>query len=303
MQPQTAITKSPAPEVQEKKEPPPSTEKKARPQDESLEKLSVVVRVRDRRQIFDLSIVRRREAERRLAALGEYALREFEKKELRAFAQARFIPERTLTTWKHAYLHEGFDGLVPQDWLTLKERSQQKVLERLESLGDLVDVVTITGDDVYKLSQKLGGENKFRIAERLVRRYQIDGVWGLAPERDPERLHRPRSSQAPPMEYAAASPPKRAEADRRLVLITPFSGRRHITNDELRQYAEEYSTEEHSLSLRTMRNYLAWHKKWGIDGLLPKEERSDKGHPHNMSPLMEDIVAALRFSQLDIPPA
>ncbi len=50
-----------------------------------------------------------------------------------------------------------------------------------------------------------------------------------------------------------------------------------------------------------MRNYLASYKKWGIDGLLPKAERSDKGHPHNMSPLMEDIVAALRFSQMDIP--
>ena len=301
MQPQTSITESPAPEVQEKKEPLPSTEKKVRSPDDTLKSLSVVVRVGDRRQIFDPSIARRREASRRLKTLGEYALKEFEKKELRAFARARFIPERTLTTWKQAYLHEGLDGLLPQDWLTLKERSQQKVLARLESLGDLVDAVTITGDDVYKLSQKLGGENKFRIAERLIRRYQIDGVWGLAPERDPERLPRPRSNQAPPMEYAAASPPKRAEADRRLVLITPFSGRRHITNDELRDYAKANSTEEHSLSLRTMRNYLAWYKKWGIDGLLPKEERSDKGHPHNMSPLMEDIVAALRFSQMDIP--
>lgn len=50
-----------------------------------------------------------------------------------------------------------------------------------------------------------------------------------------------------------------------------------------------------------MRVYLASHKQWGIDGLLPKEERSDKGHPHNLSALMEDIIAALRFSQMDIP--
>ncbi len=165
MQPQTALPESPAPGVQEKKEPPPSAERKAQPPDEALEKLSVIVRVGHWRHIFDPSIARRREAKRRLATLGEYALREFEKKELRAFARARFIPEWTLTTWKHAYLHEGPDGLVPQDWLTLKERSQQKAIERLKSLGDLVDAVTITGDDVYQLSQKLGGENKFLIAK------------------------------------------------------------------------------------------------------------------------------------------
>src|SRR6266567_557682 len=301
MQPQTALPESPAPGVQEKKEPPPSTVNKAQPPDEALEKLSVIVSVGDWRQIFDPSIARRREVKRRLATLGEYALREFEKKELRTFAQARFIPEWTLTAWKHAYLHEGLDGLVPQDWLTLKERSQQKVIERLKSLGNLVDAVTITGDDVYKLSQELGGANKLRIAERLIRRYQLDGVWGLAPERDPERLHRPRSNQAPPSEYAAATPKQREEADRRLALITPYLSKRHITNDELRDYAKEHSTEKHSLSWRSMRNYLASYKKWGIDGLLPKAERSDKGHPHNMSPLMEDIVAALRFSQMDIP--
>src|SRR5438874_989508 len=134
MHPQTSITESPVPEGQKKKEPSPSTEKKARSADDALEKLSVIVREGDRRQIFDPSIARRREAERRLATLGEYALREFEKKELRAFAQARFIPERTLTTWKHAYRLGGLDGLLPHDWLTLKERSQQKVLQRLESL-------------------------------------------------------------------------------------------------------------------------------------------------------------------------
>src|SRR6266699_209356 len=301
MQPQTAIPESPAPGVQEKKEPPPSAVNKAQPPDEALEKLSVIVRVGDWRHIFDPSIARRSEAKRRQATLGEYALREFEKKELRPFAQARFIPEWTLTAWKHAYLHEGLDGLVPQDWLTLKERSQQKVIERLKSLGNLVDVATITGDDVYKLSQELGGANKLRIAERLIRRYQLDGVWGLAPEHDHERLHRPRSKQAPPSEYAAATPKQREEADRRLALITPYLSKRHITNDELRDYAKEHSTEKHSLSWRSMRNYLASYKKWGIDGLLPKAERSDKGHPHNMSPLMEDIVAALRFSQMDIP--
>jgi len=274
--------------------------KKLHSQDETLEKLSVVVRLGDRRQIFDLALARRREAERRLRTLGTYAQEEFDKKRLRTFARERFVAERELTHWKHEYLLHGFDGLLPQDWIPLTEKAQQRVLERLAILGDMADAITITGDDIYQLSRKYEGERNFRKAERLVRRYQIDGVWGLAPERDPERMHR-RRNKVPPIDYAAATPEKRTEADRRLTLITPFIGRRRIPNKELKTYAKQHSTKEHSLSLRTLRDWLARHKKWGIAGLLPKEERSDKGHPHNMSMRMEDIIAALRYSQMDIP--
>lgn len=261
--------------------------KKTQPQDVPLEKLSVVVGIGDRRHIFDLALARRREAERRLKTLGAYAHEEFDKKRLRTFARERFVAERELTHWKHEYL-------------LLTEKAQQRVLQRLAILGELTDAITITGDDIYTLSRKYEGDRNFRKAERLVRRYQIDGVWGLAPERDPERMHHPRN-QVPPIDYAAATPEKRQEADRRLGLITPYIGRRRIPNKELETYAKEHSTKEHSLSSRTLRDWLARHKKWGIAGLLPKEERSDKGHPHNMSMRMEDIVAALRFSQMDIP--
>ncbi len=297
---QSDTTTLPSPEVQEQNKPSRPSGKKSRKEEDALEKLAVVVRLGDRRQIFDLGVARRREAERRLRMLGEFAHVEFDKKRLRAFARERFVSERMLTLWKHDYLLRGLEGLLPQDWGSLSEKAQQKVLMRLVILGELVDAVTITGDDVYNLSKKFDGENKFRVAERLVRRYQIDGVWGLAPERDPERMHRPRNP-VPPIAYASATPKKREEADRRLVLITPFIGRKHITNAELDVHAEQHSTKEHSLSRRSMRVYLASHKKWGIDGLLPKEERSDKGHPHNLSVLMEDIIAALRFSQMDIP--
>ena len=168
-------------------------------------------------------------------------------------------------------------------------------MQRLAILGELTEAITIRGDDIYMLSRKYEGDRNFRKAERLVRRYQIDGVWGLAPERDPERKHRPRN-QVPPIDYAAATPEKREEADRRLGLITPYIGKRRITNEELKTYAKEHSTKEHSLSGRTLRDWLARHKKWGVAGLLPKEERSDKGHPHTMSMRMEDIIAAIRFS-------
>ncbi len=296
----TATTNSPPTDMQVKKKQTESSGKKAHSQEDTFEKLSVVVRVGDRRHLFDLELARRREAERCLKMLGTFAQEEFEKKQLRAFARARFVSELALTTWKHNYLLHGFEGLLPQDWAPLTEKVQGIVLKRLEILGELTDAVTITGDDVYKLSKKYAEEGKFRVAERLVRRYQIDGVWGLAPERDPERIHRPRN-QVPPIEYAAATPKKRAEADRRLALITPFIGRRRIPNDELKAHAEKHSTQEHPLSLRTLRDYLAKYKKWGLAGLLPKEERSDKGHPHNMSELIEDIIAALRLSQMDIP--
>lgn len=244
-------------------------------------------------ELFNLDLARCREAERRLKMLGAFAQEDLTKQQLRAFAQARYVSEKTLTSWKHSYLLQGPDGLLPQDWTYLKKKPQQVVLERLQVLGSLAEAITISAKDIYDLAAKNQWEP--RKAERLVRRYQIDGVWGLAPERDPERLHRPKNP-APPSEFAAATPKARAKAEERLALITPYTGKKQIPNDEIKTYAEQ-----HGSSLRAMREYLARFKKWGLAGLLPKEERADKGHPHNMSPRMEEIIIALRFSQMDIP--
>ena len=248
----------------------------------------------NQQELFNLTHARRREAERRFKMLGAFAEKsDFDKKQTRTFAQQRYLSEKTLTAWKHDYLLHGLDGLVPQDWSYLKEKSQQVVVERLQTLGALTEAITIEPKDIYDLAEKQGWHQ--RKAERLVRRYQIDGVWGLAPERDPERLHRPKQHN-PPSEFATATPGARAEAEKRKTLIAPYIGKRRIPNEELKTYAEQ-----HGSSLRTMRDYLAKFRKWGLAGLLPKEERADKGHPHNMSPLMEDVIAALRFSQMDIP--
>lgn len=244
-------------------------------------------------ELFNLPLARCREAERRLKMLGTFAQEDFTKQQLRAFARERYVSEKTLTSWKHRYLLRGPDGLLPQDWTYLKAKSQQVVIERIQVLGSLTEAIVISAKDVYDLAARNGWEQ--RKAERLVRRYQIDGVWGLAPERDPERLHRPKN-HAPPIEFAAATPKARAKAEERLALITPYIGKRHIPNEELKTYAEQ-----HGSSLRAMRDYLARFKKWDLAGLLPKEGRTDKGHPHNMSQLMENIIAALRFSQMDIP--
>src|SRR6266702_1461829 len=131
MSTQPDITDMPTPEVQDQKKRTVSSSKKARPQDDALEKLSVLVRVVDRKQLFDLDLARRREAKRRIKMLGTFAQEEYEKKQLRAFAREHYVPEREVVTWKHNYLLHGFEGLLPQDWAPLTEKSQAKVLKRL----------------------------------------------------------------------------------------------------------------------------------------------------------------------------
>lgn len=253
----------------------------------------VLTLIEKQQELFHLATARQREARRRLNMLGDFVRADFNKKEMRAFAQERYLLEKTLTAWKHDYLHDGFDGLLPKDWTHLKKKSQQVVVERLQALDTLTEALTISAEDIANLAKKHGWS--LRKAERTVRRYQVDGVWGLAPERDPERLHRPKQHN-PPIEFAAATPEARATAEKRKTLIDSYIGKRPIPNKELKTYAEQ-----HGCSLRTMRDYLYKFEKWGLPGLLPKEERSDKGHPHNMSPLMIDIIVALRFSQMDIP--
>ncbi len=285
-------TNSPPLEEQEKKKRSTSPGKKAQPQDNASERF-VIAQVGNKLELFDLELARRREAERRLKTMGAFAQNDFDKKQLRAFAQERYLSEKVLTTWKHDFLLHGLDGLLPKDWLPLKEKAQQIVIERMNTLAELTEAVTPTEDDMSRLVSQLGGS--WRKADRLVRRYQVNGVWGLAPEYDPERFHR-AWHKGSPIDFAAATPKSQAEARRRYDLIAPNIGRRRIPKPELEKYAKEHGT-----SWRTMRDYLYKYKKWGLAGLLPKEERSDKGHPHNMSPLMEDIIAAIRFSRIDIP--
>ena len=263
------------------------------PDQDELSAVLHLVATGNTKLLFDLEAARKREAERRRKTMGEFALHDLDKPHLRAFALERYVPEKALTTWKQNFLLHGLDGLLPQDWLPLKEQSQQEVIERLKTLGELTEAVTITEEEMSSLVSRLGGS--WRKADRLVRRYQIDGVWGLAPEYDPERFHRVWHKGSL-IDFAAATPASRAEAERRHDLIKPYIGKKRIPKTELEAYAKEHGT-----SWRTLRDYLFKYKKWGLAGLLPKEERSDKGHPHNMSPLMEDIIAAIRFSQIDIP--
>ena len=64
---------SPSPVEQEKKRGDTSG-KKATSRDDALERVLVVVRLGDKRQLFDLTLARRREVERRLWTMGAFAM-------------------------------------------------------------------------------------------------------------------------------------------------------------------------------------------------------------------------------------
>jgi hypothetical protein len=129
--------------------------------------------------LLDLETYIQQEAERRLRMLGEYAHQEYTPKQLLALARERYIPRHVLITWKYAFARGGISGLRPRDWTPLSEETQQIVVSRLQSLGDLANALTITEKDIRQLAQKPSFSQ--RKAERLVRRYRTGGVWGLAP--------------------------------------------------------------------------------------------------------------------------
>src|SRR6266567_3489512 len=212
---QLSATTDPQSSEEQEHKPVVSTDNEAPKQDELLDVLRLVT-TGNTKLLFDLEAARKREAERRRKTMGEFALHDFDKQRLQAFALEHYISEQALTAWKHNFLLHGMDGLLPQDWYPLKEKSQQKVIERLKILDKLTEAEIITEDDMSSLVSRLGGT--WRKADRLVRRYQIDGVWGLAPEYDPERFHRVWHKGSL-IDFAAATPESRAEAERRHALI------------------------------------------------------------------------------------
>src|SRR5258708_6919440 len=95
----------------------------------------LVVRENGQVQLFDLEVARQREVKRRLALMGAYAHSDFDKNNLRALAQSHYLPESRLTSWKRALQLHGVEGLLPDDWLALSEKSQRVATERLGQLG------------------------------------------------------------------------------------------------------------------------------------------------------------------------
>ncbi|HEV2659320.1 MAG TPA: hypothetical protein VGU68_01890, partial [Ktedonobacteraceae bacterium] len=82
--------------------------------------------------LFDVELARQQEAQRRFAILGDYALNTLETKQLRTFAADRSIPQRLLMEWKQQFTQQGLDGLRPQDWAPLPDKTQVIVRERFQ---------------------------------------------------------------------------------------------------------------------------------------------------------------------------
>jgi putative transposase len=257
----------------------------------------LILHAGEERFLFDLDLARRREAQRRLAVLGVYAEGKVDKKHLRAHAQRHYLPEQVLVAWKHQFHLGGLEALLPDDWHPLSTRSQQRVVKRITQLSTLKERLDrgeeITALDLAQITHEQQWDSSRR-AERLVRRYQIDGIWGLAPERDPERSNRKREP-APPPDLGAATREAQDLAEERRVLIAPYLSRKRIPNAELLTYAQA-----HGVSLETMRKYLRDYRANGLRGLLPRERR-DKGHCHTLSSRMENVVAGVRLSQRELP--
>lgn len=263
--------------------------------------------------LLDLETCIQQEAERRLRMLGEYAHKEYTPKQLLVLARERYIPRHVLITWKYAFARAGISGLRPRDWTLLSEKAQQIVISRVQSLGDLANALTITEKDIRHLAQKPSFSQ--RKAERLVRRYRIGGLWGLAPERNPEKKRR---DERVPSELTA----KTEEA-----IFDEIDRWRNLLGQELFKkalYDETISDEEviaradalkvesakrieegedpakwKGISRSRLWDYIRSVKLYKSKGLAPKK-RADSGGYHNLSERMEHIICGLRLSKRDI---
>jgi transposase InsO family protein len=270
--------------------------------------------------LFNLEHERQKEAKRRLTMLGEYAHRSYTQKELLVLARERFIPCSTLVAWKHAYTQGGLEALLPQEWSLLSLQAQQIVAQRLELVEDITQTLMITEKDLQRIEHMMSQHTSktgrvSRKTERLVRRYRVHGLWGLAPECNPEKKRRP----------PLPSPELTATTDESI--FDEIDRRRQVLGDKLFQKAvnhEKISDSEvvarsaeikrlieqcleagedparwKGNSRSRLWDYIRDVRRYKSKGLAP-QQRSDRGSYHNLSPRMEHIIRGLRLSKRDI---
>jgi len=136
------------------------------------------------------------EAQRRLCLLGSAATETYDYHRLKARAAQTYVPLKVLWTWWQAYQKQREEGLTPTDWTSwtaLPAKTQDVITERLTLLGKVVTARVFPGEcDLDAYIPELANQNQWslRTAERWVRRYQVGGWWGLAPEHDPAKAGR-----------------------------------------------------------------------------------------------------------------
>lgn len=245
----------------------------------------------DNGRLFDLKRASQREAQRKVVLLGDLLKSDYQYDLLRDRARQVAVPSQVLWAWWYAYRERGMEGLLPTGWLPLDAPSQDVVRQRLVVLGYLADTVEITEEQILALAPD--HEMSDRTKMRLFQRYRIGGLWGLAPHNNPlktpsrSRKKRPPKRAAGTLDEAAF-----AEIDRRYQLLGERLIRQVRIEGRASRKGVRARAEEVGCSEKTLWNYLADYREYGLPGLAPRE-RGDKGKSHIISPRMRGVIEGL----------
>jgi putative transposase len=239
--------------------------------------------------LFDLKEAREREAHRRLQLLGDLVHQPYCYDLLRKRATTTLVPTKVLWTWWQAYQKRGLDGLSPTTWEPLDEATQETVATRYADLREVVDTIEFASHDIDLLTSRKGWSD--RTCMRWVMRYRIGGLWGLAPQYNPEGKQS-HSPLPPQRSWGTLDDAACYEMERRLWLL----GEELLMQEETSRQAVLARAQEKGVSERTLWNYLKAYRDYGILGLAPRL-RSDKHEHHGISDRMVETIQGLRLSK------
>jgi putative transposase len=240
--------------------------------------------------LFSLECARQREAQRILLLLGDLANRDYQYERLRERARQVGVPSQNLLVWWLSYREYGISGLIPSHWMQLDESSEKVVRERLVLLGELTEMVEVTKEQILVMAPNEELSDRTRL--RLFLRYRIGGLWGLAPHYNPEKTPPPARKKPPKRAVGTLDEAAFAEIDRRYQLL----GEKLMNLVRIQGKASRQAVRERALEIgyseKTLWNYLADYREYGLQGLAPRE-RSDKGTSHIISPRMRNVITGL----------
>ncbi len=240
--------------------------------------------------LFSLECARRREAQRILLLLGELANQDYQYDRLRERACQVGVPSQNLLAWWLSYRKYGISGLLPSHWMPLDEASEEAVRERLVLLGELTEMVEVTKEQILAMAPDEELSNRTKM--RLFLRYRIGGLWGLAPHYNPEKKPPPARKKPPKRAVGTLDEAAFVEIDRRYQLL----GEKLMNFVRIQGKASRQAVRERAVEIgcseKTLWNYLADYREYGLQGLAPRE-RSDKGSSHIISPRMRNVIVGL----------
>ena len=215
-------------------------------------------------------------------------------------AAQTYVPLKVLWTWWQAYQKQREEGLTPTDWTfwtALPAKTQDVITERLTLLGKVVTARAFPDEcDLDAYIPELANQNQWslRTAERWVRRYQVGGWWGLAPQHDPAKAGREQKESVVPALGTLTDSELETTFHRRS-LLGDLANKTRVSRAEVEAQARAVGIGRSTLWL-----YLKQYRAAGISGLALKE-RSDKHEHHRITDHMKEIIRGVRFSQVDKP--